>query len=222
MKIENQGPRTIFLGPPGAGKGTQAENTTDSFDICHLSTGDMLRAITKQDTDFGREVKEVLSSGKLVSDEIVVRLIKENLDNNAKCKGGFLLDGFPRTTVQADKLGEMLSESGSKLDSVVEFAIDDSILVKRICGRWMHKASGRIYHTEFKPPKVAGIDDVTGEPLYQRSDDNETALRTRLDQYHKMTAPLADYYSKIGLHCRVDANQAPTKVWDAVKKCLNR
>jgi len=214
--------RMIFLGPPGAGKGTQAESIVEKFNVCHLSTGDMLRAITKSGTAFGDEVKAVMAAGQLISDEIVVRLIKENLTTNAACSKGFLLDGFPRTTVQADKLADMLKEQKIALDSVVELKIDDSLLVKRICGRLIHKASGRSYHTEFKPPQVAMKDDITGEDLMRRGDDNEEALKTRLASYHKMTSPLVDYYGAQNLHCRVNADQAPGAVWEAVKNCLSK
>ena len=176
----------------------------------------------KSGSAFGNEVKHVVESGQLVSDEIVVKLIRENLEKNTECSKGFLLDGFPRTTVQADKLSDMLKDMNKSLGSVVEFSIPDELLVKRICGRLIHKPSGRSYHTEFKPPKVAGKDDVTGEPLIRRGDDNEEALKTRLASYHSKTAPLVDYYGKLGLHCRVNADQAPGKVWEAVRKCLNQ
>lgn len=216
------GPKTIFLGPPGAGKGTQAENVTKNHSICHLSTGDMLRAIVATGSPLGQEVKGILNSGGLVTDELVCELIKNNLDNNAECANGFLLDGFPRTTGQADKLADMLQKMGKPLNSVVEFQIDDSVLVGRILGRLFHKPSGRSYHTEFKPPKVAMTDDVTGEPLVRRGDDTEESLKKRLDNYHEKTAPLAKYYSERNLHCAVNADQAPSKVWEAVQKCLNQ
>jgi len=217
----SSGPKTIFLGPPGAGKGTQAENVTQTYGICHLSTGDMLRAIAKTDSPLGKKVKTIITTGGLVSDELVCDLIKNNLETNEACSKGFLLDGFPRTIGQADKLGEMLAADGKKLNSVVEFSIPDEVLVPRILGRWIHKPSGRSYHTEFKPPKVAGIDDVTGEPLIRRGDDTEESLKNRMGAYHKQTAPLASYYAERNLHCKVDANQAPGKVWEAVQKCFD-
>jgi adenylate kinase len=216
------GPKTIFLGPPGAGKGTQAENVIKNHQICHLSTGDMLRAIAATGSELGNEVKEIMQAGKLVTDDLVCKLIKNNLDNNTECANGFLLDGFPRTTGQADKLQEMLKADGRPLTSVVEFAVDDSVLVGRILGRLFHKPSGRSYHTEFRPPKVPMKDDITGEPLIRRGDDTEASLKTRLESYHAKTAPLAAYYDKLGLHCKVNADQQPSKVWEAVQACFNK
>jgi len=212
--------RTIFLGPPGAGKGTQAERTLNDYNICHLSTGDMLRAIVAEGGEMGKKVGGIMKSGGLITDEIVCDLIKKNLNENAQCKNGFLLDGFPRTGGQAEKLTTMLNDMGRPVNSVVEFQIDDNLLVSRILGRWFHKPSGRSYHTEFKPPKVAGKDDITGEPLVRRGDDTEEALKTRLGNYHKSTAPLADYYAAKNVLCRVEASESPAKVWENVKACL--
>lgn len=214
-------PKTIFLGPPGAGKGTQAENMTKEYGICHLSTGDMLRAIAKTGTELGNRVSNIMKTGQLVSDELVCELIKNNLENNQSCSNGFLLDGFPRTLPQADKLGEMLAADGKKLNSVVEFSVDDAVLVPRILGRLFHKPSGRSYHTEFKPPKVEMKDDITGEDLIRRGDDTEESLKVRLAAYHKQTAPLAAYYAERNLHCKVNADQKPAKVWEAVQKCMD-
>jgi len=214
----------ILLGPPGAGKGTQAQHLVDRYNVCQLSTGDMLREAVANKTDVGKKADSVMKAGGLVSDEIVVNLINENLDKPA-CKNGFLLDGFPRTIGQAEKLDDLLGNRKQKLNSVVEFQIDDKLLISRVCGRLIHKASGRSYHAEFNPPKVSMKDDITGEPLERRSDDNEEALAKRLDAYHKQTYPLVDYYTKKNLHKAIDASLPPkqvfanlTSIFDDIKK----
>jgi len=202
----------ILLGPPGAGKGTQAQKLVDRYNVCQLSTGDMLREAVANKTDVGQQAESVMKAGGLVSDEIVVNLINENLDKPA-CKNGFLLDGFPRTIGQAQKLDDLLDNRNQKLNAVVEFKIDDRLLISRVCGRLIHKSSGRSYHNEFHPPKVPMKDDITGEPLERRSDDNEEALAKRLDAYHKQTYPLVDYYTKKHLHKAVDASLPPKQVF---------
>jgi adenylate kinase len=181
--------RIIMLGAPGAGKGTQAQFITERFDIPQISTGDMLRAAVKAESELGKQVKEVMSSGGLVSDDIIIALIEERVQQ-ADCKNGFLLDGFPRTIPQA----EALKNQGIMIDYVVEIAVDDEEIVSRLSGRRVHESSGRIYHVKYDPPKVEGQDDETGDALVQRDDDQEETVRKRLRIYHEQTAPLVDYY----------------------------
>ncbi|OQS05730.1 adenylate kinase [Thraustotheca clavata] len=197
--------RTIFIGPPGCGKGTQSPIIKDEYCLCHLATGDMLRAAVRDGTDMGKKAKAAMESGALVTDEIVIGIIKDAI-KNPECRRGFILDGFPRTVVQAQKLDEMLADTNTQVDKVINFNIPDQVLVERIAGRRIHVSSGRSYHVKFNPPKVEGIDDVTGEPLIQRKDDNVATLSTRLDAFHKQTQPVIDYYAKQGKLVEVDAN----------------
>ncbi|KAJ5414434.1 adenylate kinase [Penicillium cosmopolitanum] len=208
--------RIILMGPPGAGKGTQAPNIKDKYCACHLATGDMLRSQVAKKTDLGKEAKKIMDQGGLVSDEIMIGMIKSELENNAECKNGFILDGFPRTVAQAERLDEMLLARKQKLQHAVELQIDDSLLVSRITGRLVHPASGRSYHKIFNPPKSNMTDDVTGEPLIQRSDDNADTLTKRLATYHAQTAPVCEYYKTTGIWRGIDASQEPGQVWKSL------
>lgn len=212
--------RMILIGPPGAGKGTQAPRIKERFSCCHLATGDMLRSQVAKKTTLGREAKKIMDQGGLVSDDIVIGMIKEELDNNKECKGGFILDGFPRTVPQAQGLDAMLRARNQKLQHAIELQIDDSLLVARITGRLIHPASGRSYHSTFSPPKEPMKDDITGELLIQRSDDTADALKKRLATYHKQTTPVVDYYQKTGIWKGVDASQQPGQVWKNVLEIL--
>ena len=174
----------IMVGPPGSGKGTQGPAIKDKLCICHLATGDLLRDAVAKGTPLGKEADGVMKAGKLVSDELVIGLFKENM-YEPECERGMLLDGFPRTQVQAEKLDAMLAHEGKKIDKVVEFHVDEAVLGERITGRRIHKNSGRSYHIKFNPPKVEGLDDITGEPLYQRADDTLEALHKRMEGYYK-------------------------------------
>jgi adenylate kinase len=192
IKIEEHKMRVILLGAPGAGKGTQAKFITEKFGIPQISTGDMLRAAVKAGTPLGLEAKAIMDAGKLVSDELIINLVKDRIAQ-PDCAKGFLFDGFPRTIPQA----EALVTAGVELDAVVEIAVADEEIVKRIAGRRVHEASGRVYHVIYNPPKVEGKDDETGDSLVQRKDDTEETVRHRLAVYHDQTKPLVDFYQKL-------------------------
>ena len=183
--------RLILLGGPGAGKGTQATFIKEKFGIPQISTGDMLRALVKSGTALGIAAKKIMDGGSLVSDDIIIDLVKARI-KEADCANGFMFDGFPRTIPQADAM----KQAGIKLDYVVEIAVDDAEIVERMSGRRAHLSSGRTYHIKFNPPKVAGKDDVTGEDLVQRIDDKEETVTKRLHIYHEQTEPLIAYYGK--------------------------
>ena len=184
--------RIILLGPPGAGKGTQAQFIQSTQHIPQISTGDMLRAAVSSGSVLGNRVREVMDSGALVSDEIIIDIVKERI-TQPDCAQGFLFDGFPRTIVQA----QAMDQAGVEIDAVVEIQVPAEELVKRITGRRVHPGSGRVYHTVYNPPKLDGKDDVTGEALEQREDDNEATVRERINIYNEQTAPLVDYYGKL-------------------------
>ena len=181
--------RIILLGAPGAGKGTQAANITETFGIPQISTGDMLRAQVKAGTPLGKKAEEVMASGGLVSDDIIIGMLRDRVAED-DCRNGYLLDGVPRTIPQA----EAMRDEGIAVDYVVEIAVDDEDVVERLAGRRIHEPSGRVYHVTHMPPKEPGKDDVTGEPLVQREDDKEATVRNRLNVYHKETEPLVQFY----------------------------
>ncbi|MCJ1368398.1 adenylate kinase [Acarospora aff. strigata] len=241
-KSNSESIRLVLMGPPGAGttasiaprvwapsefvdnpantrlagKGTQAPRIKDKYCVCHLATGDMLRSQVAKKTSLGREAKKIMDQGGLVSDEIMIGMIKQELENNKECSNGFILDGFPRTVGQAERLDNMLHEKSQKLQHAIELQIDDGLLVSRITGRLIHPASGRSYHKIFNPPKETMKDDVTGEPLIQRSDDNADTLRKRLSTYHDQTSPVVAYYQKTGIWKPIDASQEPGQVWKSL------
>ena len=183
--------RIILLGAPGAGKGTQAQFLTKKYDIPQISTGDMLRAAIKAGTEMGKMAKKAMDAGQLVTDEIIIGLVKDRIAED-DCKNGYLLDGFPRTLPQADAV----TNAGIQIDAVIEIDVPDSEIVTRMAGRRAHLASGRTYHIAFNPPKVEGKDDVTGEELVQRDDDKESVVLDRLKVYHELTQPLIGYYKE--------------------------
>ena len=184
--------RVILLGAPGAGKGTQAQHIMETYNIPQIATGDMLRSAIKNGTELGKKVKAVMDTGALVSDDIIIALVKERIAA-ADCANGFLFDGFPRTIPQA----KALLDAGIAIDHVIEIAVNDEEIVKRMSGRRVHPESGRTYHVVFNPPKVKDKDDITGEPLVQRADDEEKTVRKRLSVYHDQTAPLIDFYQQL-------------------------
>jgi adenylate kinase len=204
----------VFLGPPGAGKGTIAAAAKEYYDIPHISTGDLFRSNIKNGTELGLKVKDILASGGLVPDSVTIEMVRNRL-REPDCKKGFILDGFPRTIPQADALAEM-----TDLDAVVDFRIAKEEVVKRLSGRRMCPSTGRIYHIVFNPPKVEGKDDETGEDLIQRPDDKEEAIMHRLDVYTEQTEPLVKYYDDKGLIRAIDATAKPDEVFELLKAAL--
>jgi adenylate kinase len=213
--------RIILLGAPGAGKGTQAQFLMAKFSIPQISTGDMLRAAIKAGTELGQKAKAVMDAGQLVSDDLIIGLVKERIAQE-DCKNGFLLDGFPRTIPQADAM----KENGINVDYVIEFDVPDEVIVERMAGRRVHAGSGRVYHTSYNPPQVEDKDDVTGEDLSIRPDDEEATVRKRLNIYHEQTKPLVDYYKQEAQqgHCQyitIDGTQPVEKVSEILAEKLS-
>ena len=215
--------RFILLGPPGAGKGTQASFVTKKYSIPQISTGDMLRAAIKAGTELGMKAKKLMDAGQLVSDEVILGLVKHRIAES-DCTGGFLFDGFPRTLAQA----ESMKSAGLHIDYVIEIAVPDEEIIQRMSGRRVHPASGRTYHVKFNPPKVADKDDITGEPLILRQDDQAETVKERLNVYHAQTQPLIEYYSKwqatgdpkAPKHCKVSGTGAVEQIRDRIFAAL--
>ena len=223
----------ILFGPPGAGKGTHGPKIEDMLGIPQLSTGDMLRAAVSAGTEVGKKAEAIMKAGGLVSDEIVIGIIRDRIAE-PDCKFGFILDGFPRTLAQAKALDKMLAQEGAVVTKVIELEVPDSVLEERITGRWIHKKSGRSYHVKYAPPKSMKLlpdgkpdpesmkDDETGESLMQRKDDTATALVKRLQAYHGETVPILDHYRPAGVVRGVNANQGMEGVWGEILKALTR
>ncbi|MBQ8091836.1 MAG: adenylate kinase [Pyramidobacter sp.] len=211
--------RIILVGPPGAGKGTQAEKIVAKYDVAHISTGDILRANVKAGTELGKKAKSYMDAGGLVPDDVIVGMMRGRLAED-DCRNGFILDGFPRTVPQAEALTELLADMGLKLDGVILLDVDDETVVERLCGRRMCKSCGRIFHVSFKPSSKGNLCDECGGELYQRDDDKESVIRQRLAVYHSQTAPLVDYYGKAGLLLRVPGAEAGDKVLSHIEAML--
>lgn len=206
--------KLVFLGPPGAGKGTIAVIAKEVFNIPHISTGDLFRANIKNGTELGKKVQAIMAKGELVPDSVTVDMLKERI-KDSDCDNGFILDGFPRTIPQADALSEMI-----ELDKVINFVVENDVIIKRLSGRRVAKNSGKIYHMTYNPPKVEGVCDETGEELIQRDDDKPEAILHRLDVYVAQTQPLIDYYKEKGLLLDLDASKSPNEVVEELKSIL--
>lgn len=213
--------RVIFLGPPGAGKGTQAAAMVKTYHIAHISTGDMLRAAAQEGTPLGLKAKGFMEAGQLVPDEVTIGLVEERIQKS-DCKDGFLLDGFPRTPVQADALADILARLGLKLDAVLNLQVPAEKLMTRLTGRRICKNCGATFHIAFHVPKVADTCDNCGQPLIQRSDDTEATVKNRLAVYEEQTAPLIAYYREKGLLVDIDGDQAMDKVLTDIDAVLKR
>ena len=205
----------VFLGPPGAGKGTIAKVAKEALGVPHISTGDLFRANIKNETELGKRVKEILASGGLVPDEITIKMVENRL-SESDCENGYILDGFPRTIPQAEALSKM-----SNVEGVINFVLSEEEIIKRLSGRRMCPSTGRTYHILFNPPKVEGLDDETGEPLIQRDDDKPEAIRHRLELYNEATAPLIDYYKAkdvvLDLICTNDPKETEDNFFALIK-----
>jgi len=210
----------ILLGPPGCGKGTQAQKLIREFGFVQLSTGDMLRAAISKGTEIGMQAKSIIDKGELVSDELVIGIVRDRIFST-ECECGYMLDGFPRTLAQAEKLDQILSDRNQKIDVVFRLCVPDDMAIRRIAGRRFHITSGRSYNIEFSPPKIEGRDDITGEKLVQREDDKEEIVQSRLNTFHEMTEPLVRYYQKQGIIKAIDGSDSPENIYTEIKQTLN-
>ncbi len=201
----------MVFGAPGAGKGTQAKFLVQKYNIPQISTGDMLRTAIAEETAMGMEAKKYMDAGELVPDSTIIGIIKERLEKD-DCQNGFILDGFPRTLTQAEALQALMEESGKKLDKVLSFDVPDELIIQRIAGRRVCPKCGASYHVEFNPPKKSGVCDACGTELIIRKDDNASTVKNRLQNYHKQTAPLIDFYKNMGVFVQIDGSQELSKV----------
>ncbi len=211
--------RIILVGPPGAGKGTQAEKIVAKWAVAHISTGDILRANVKAGTELGKVAKKFMDAGGLVLDDVIVGMVRDRLAEK-DCENGFILDGFPRTVPQAEALAKLLEELKIKLDGVILLDVADEVVVERLCGRRMCRKCGKIFHIKFNPSSLGEICDACGGELYQRDDDKEEVIRERLAVYHAQTAPLVDFYSAAGLLLRIDAAGTTEKILCDIEAAL--
>jgi len=211
----------ILLGPPGSGKGTQAKKITKEYGFLQLSTGDILRASFKSDSNFSKKHKSAVDGGSLVSDELVISIVEERIFQE-DCSLGYMLDGFPRNLLQAKKLDAMLLNKNQHIDMVLLFNVCDEDVVRRLAGRRFHEKSGRSYHLEFNPPKSVGRDDLTGDYLIQRADDKEEVVQSRLKIYHDQTKPLISYYAEKGVLQKIECTGNPTQVFLEIKNFIDK
>tara|TARA_B100000686_G_C16280935_1_gene708766 strand:- start:21 stop:674 length:654 start_codon:yes stop_codon:yes gene_type:complete len=209
----------ILLGPPGSGKGTQAQKISTKYGFVQLSTGDMLRAAFNSGSEIGKKYKNTMDDGNLVSDDIVIGIVKERIFQS-DCSSGYMLDGFPRNLLQAKKLDMMLLNQNKKIDIVLLFKVEDNVVVRRLAGRRFHEESGRSYHVEFNPPENDGEDDITGESLIQRADDNENVVQSRLKIYHDQTKPLVKYYEEKGILVKLEGMGSPDQIFKKIMKII--